>query len=1286
MSTKICLESSKLANQSKMFEKQYSSQSQEQHYILDLQDQVEEFKNQYKIEDSNCQPEDCQSIIDTQDEKLQIENIFNEYQYKSQFLVLGETGVGKSSFIKKITKDQSIQISSDKDSITKECLIFKKDSYLYIDTPGINDNKKNRYEILLMIVQFLYEKQMKLEDIFIILIQNDALKEVNTLIEFSYTYFLYGLFKNNIDQLEVQSLVEEYINSSYLLNWSENGLHLKRDELFQKRRTIFENKHKASNYFEYVYNYHIRVQSFFDEEEEENLQSLNQEMINNFKEQIWSDKNREDVFYAYKDYIKDQKTHLLNKIQNIQKLCIQSRQQDQNKDIQNIILVGKSQVGKSSLIEQLTNISGLRGSGKESKTLVCQIYYVEYGNVIYRFIDTPGFSGTENNQTLFHSFKIIADFLSRNQIKEFKLLFMKNYDKEKRDTVEKVLREFFLLIAYIFDQDVSFIDLACFNQLLKDNENSNLDKLLLKNKILLILRSKKSDKFHQIDENFQYTFFKNNFKTDAGKLCKVDEELDLEQKKKLFQKIDNIEYISIDDKVLFRIRQSMLQGIISSTELFIKEFHEIASKYEERDQISYKIENFKCNEINQDNQENLNSLRNQRLNIIVELKNTQFNVLGNIYLGLQDKIKIFQYSDQIKNFTLRHFLPIQNHSILFEITEDFPQSVLLSRKQHFYSIFAHQLSQFVNLDREDHRKKLEELAEIKVAQEICFHQTEHLKFIEKNYENKAEENLLKLYDLSKNLNLIFGYGISTYKHATYVNIFIESINMLPVLNTAYVVWADLFLAPLRIGYDLYQEYKGYISNKQLEVNILSNFCSGTLILCSLFIPGVGQVLGAIAGFIALFGYGISRIIFTSKSTFNLTIGKVFHNILEDSQANQSLRYFEIAELLREKFQFTNYSQLKSKIGYNMFRQLEKDKFEQQQRLFQKLFEKNENESIKDSVANYVVKNYILNKIFNEKEFIQQKNENTFENKVIYLKRIIHLIKNNLQIAKVFYNKSNYYQQLSEISQRALNLLQKKLKSEKKRLKNIQNNQDIDQEIAAEELQLINQYVTELKQFYNEISQEGINYEKQVELSKGILRWHNRFQILFNSYCNLTYLKIEQKLKQRTISEIEKDEQQMKFVIKDDIKNQQNQSIFQIQDDQQLGKLLDLLGIVDKYTVNRYIQKVQSKDNKNVKPNLTCLSRNEVLEADLEFSLDLHKIALRQNCQNEQNFIEEVKKSLKQEYANLQEISKKSNQQKKEELNLEIGKEIEDLFGNGQDMNQRIKHFYQSVQYLKEYFN
>ncbi|KAL4469891.1 hypothetical protein ABPG72_006531 [Tetrahymena utriculariae] len=1204
---KICLDSGKLSDQQKKYENQVKnheidyneyqqnifnqqySQPQPQPQILEPQDQVEEFKQAYNSDDYIDGKEDIQSYLeDIQDDQFLVEDKQNENVHQNQFLVLGDTGVGKSSFIKKITEEQNLQVSSSKDSHTKQCFIYQKDNRIFIDCPGINDNKKI--------------------EIFIVLIQNDKLNESNTLREFSYTYFLHELFGEKIDYVQVYSLVDEYIKSSYLLNWSDNGLHLKRDELYEKRKKIFENKQKASNYFEYVYNYHIRVRTFFDLEEEENLQNFNKERMNNLKEQIWSDKNEGEEFYEYKGYIKDQKSHLLKKIEDIQKQEIFNSQYEKNKEFQNIVLIGKSQVGKSSLIEQLTKLSGLRGSGDQSKTQVCQIYRVEYNNIIYRFIDTPGFSGTENNQTPFHSFKIIADFLSRNQIKEFKLLFMKDHGRDIRDTVQNVLREFFIFIAYMFDQDVSFIDHTYLSYLLQGHYNPILDKTLLKDKILLILRSK-SGKVDQINESLQYTFFKSNFKTDEGRLCTVPQDQDYQQQKMLFQKINNIEYISIEDKVLFRIKQSMLQGFISSSELFLEKFKEIASKYEQLNQISFKVEQIIMSELDQGQQENLKQLRSQRLDVIKELKRISFNVLGNIYIHASEKLKILEYSNKIKNDTLRHFLPIQYASMLFEITDEFPQSILLSRKQHFYSIFAHQLSKFADTKIEEHRKKLEELAEIKVAQEICFHLTEHQKLIEKNYENKPEENLCKLSDLSQNLNLIFGCGISTYKHATYVSLFLESINMLPLFNTMYVIWADIFLAPVRIGYDLYQEYKGYISFKQFQVNMLTNLSSGTIVLCLFFIPSAGWIFGAVAGFIALFGYSVSSILYTSKSTFDQTIGKAFHNIMEDTQPNQSLRYFEIAELLKEEFMFTNYSQLKQKKGYDMFRKLE------------------------------IVKNY--------------------------------------------YNKSSECKIIKEISDKTLKLIEKKLKSEEKQQNNSQDNSQFNEELAGEEIQLISHYKNKINQFYQQISQEEINYEKQFQLSKGLLRLDNRFSVLFNSYCNLTYLKVQQKLKQPTISEIKKDEQQMKFFIKDDIKNQQNESIFQGKDDQKLIKLLDLLCMVDKYIVNRYLQLVKQKDDKKVKPNLTCLAGNEVIAATLQFSLDLHELAKSQECNDEQTFVKLVENSLKQKYK--QAISKKNSLQKLQELNSKIEQEVEELLGNGCDMNQRVKHFYQSVQYLKEYF-
>ena len=66
-------------------------------------------------------------------------------------LVLGETGVGKSSFINGITNQQACKVSSEGKACTTKFKIVKtrheNSQYNFIDTPGLNDAKGDEKNI-----------------------------------------------------------------------------------------------------------------------------------------------------------------------------------------------------------------------------------------------------------------------------------------------------------------------------------------------------------------------------------------------------------------------------------------------------------------------------------------------------------------------------------------------------------------------------------------------------------------------------------------------------------------------------------------------------------------------------------------------------------------------------------------------------------------------------------------------------------------------------------------------------------------------------------------------------------------------------------------------------------------------------------------------------------------------------------------------------------------------------------------------------------------------------------
>ncbi|KAL4484770.1 hypothetical protein ABPG74_019947 [Tetrahymena malaccensis] len=1260
MLAQICCDSGKFPTKNKKYEahiRNYQEDYLAQQYILNQQ--CSNSQNHYLIQNQNGS----------------INNSIEDEKEKKIYLVIGNTGVGKSSFVRAITQNPNIQVSDSQESVTQECQKFEYDKITYIDTPGINDTRMSKFEVLLNIVKFLHEKQIRLCSLFILHIQYNELRSNDILRDFSYTYFLYELFQQNGYQVcvqQFQQLTNEYIDSKYLMNWSKMKFHNKKDNLFDVRQKIFKNKDKAAIYYEYIMSYSIRIMTKFDYTSVENLQIIDHSKTENLKEQIWSEKYQENLFYAYNHHIKQQKTHLFSKIKQIQKLEEFNNSIDENNDIQFILIIGASQVGKSAFIQQLTKLRYLSGSGKNSFTNHCSIYRVDHENITYKFIDTPGFKGTEDNQTNFHNFKIIADFMRRNSIKEFKLIFMKNFDLDTRNTMQNELREFKIFITQIFDQDVSFIDLSYLKFLLYGNEDQdkNMINNFFQDRLLQIFRSSRNLEASNREESYQYIFFKSNFISEQNRLIEVPQLQDQYQKINLFEKINNIESISLEDKVMFKIKQYLSQGLIYNLNQLRRNFNLIAQKYQRISEIQQNIEQQNANGPAQNQNQELIKLKNERLNLKKDLKATFFSVLGNIYDKIHSEIQNLQYQNNIKNDTLNHFLPINYSPLLFEQTDSFPLSVLISRKQHYYSLFAHQLSKFVKLDR--HSKQLEELSDIKLAQEICYHQTEHQRIIEQNYEKLAEENFNKLSSLSKNINILYGYGISAYKHVTYISLFIESLNILPYYTS--ISMADLILAPLRIGYDIYQNYKGYISKKQFALNTSINLTSGSVVCAMFFVPVAGFAWAALAttGLFVILGYTLSNYIYTSKRSFDLTIGRAFHQIMEEKSPNQQLRYFEIANIFKE-FKFTKYNDVNQKIGYELFRKLEKYQLKQENLLFQQIFRQEQQQNLKDKVTNFIVEKYIKNLFVQEDEF----NQKDIEGNKQYLERVIQQLKDNLQLIQTYYNRSGEIEKLKQVSENALKLMKKKLSSESK-----QNQNQIDQQskiqLNVDEKYILKTYYDEISRFCKIISQKT-TYEKQVIQSDGFFRLDDRFEILFNSYCSLTETKIKQKFEQPTISQIEKDENSMKFVlennnnnnINNDDQNALNYSIFQNRDDQQLLEQLNLLCMVDKYVVNRYLQKIKDVDI----PNLTCLAEYEVTDADLEYSQDLHELIENEKFDNVDQFILQVKNIIIEKF-------QQSNQKQNEQLQ----KKIQNLLGYNSDMTKRLKYFFQAAEYLKNYFN
>ena len=75
-------------------------------------------------------------------------------------IFIGETGIGKSTMIKRLTNDESIVTSIGGEGCQRECSVYrdsKKCNVFYMDTPGTGDSKmelqKLREQLLLIIAR-----------------------------------------------------------------------------------------------------------------------------------------------------------------------------------------------------------------------------------------------------------------------------------------------------------------------------------------------------------------------------------------------------------------------------------------------------------------------------------------------------------------------------------------------------------------------------------------------------------------------------------------------------------------------------------------------------------------------------------------------------------------------------------------------------------------------------------------------------------------------------------------------------------------------------------------------------------------------------------------------------------------------------------------------------------------------------------------------------------------------------------------------------------------------------
>lgn len=67
---------------------------------------------------------------------------YTNYTEKPRILVIGQTGVGKSSLIKYISKNEDIIVSDKAVGCTFECKLYENEEYIYADTIGLNETDK----------------------------------------------------------------------------------------------------------------------------------------------------------------------------------------------------------------------------------------------------------------------------------------------------------------------------------------------------------------------------------------------------------------------------------------------------------------------------------------------------------------------------------------------------------------------------------------------------------------------------------------------------------------------------------------------------------------------------------------------------------------------------------------------------------------------------------------------------------------------------------------------------------------------------------------------------------------------------------------------------------------------------------------------------------------------------------------------------------------------------------------------------------------------------------------
>ncbi|KAL4482973.1 hypothetical protein ABPG74_018999 [Tetrahymena malaccensis] len=1205
-----------------------------------------------------------QQNIDQQIEQLQLQDIClydpnKQYLLQKQNLItindlerkicknnvkirtlLGNPGSGKSSILKRITNSQEISVSNDQHSHTQECSIYEKNGIPYIDTPGLNDTIRGRYSILLQIVRYLFSKEYKLDQIFFVYVSSKELQtQHKDIIELVYTYFLYEQFKEQIDETIIQKLIDEFLNSNYFLKWFECKYHIHQDMYSAFRVEIYRQKDKALNYIQYANSYHIFVQTHFDKEEPEDLEDFNQYAMDSFKKQVWSniaDSHLQDL-KEYQQYIQDQEKHLNIKILKIIHVAQQYYENYDKKETQNIIILGESQVGKSSRIEQLTKIRGLRGNGRQSETRQCEIYTIEYKNVKYNLIDTPGIGGTESRISCLDNLKIIADFLRRNKILEFKLLFVRNADKDHRNNFNQIIKEFLIFITELFDQEVTQVDSDMLKDILKSDFNNEVtaknikyvkDRMIFLERVTSIANSPKEIYYNKFQ--IKSIEFLCDYLTRKGDFKQIEEEQDVRQKDLLFSAINSIDTLSLQDKIQLKITEISHFQILTNPNKYLEYYEQIFLYYLELKDIIDKIDS------QQNSQNELDNLITKKIDLYKKLNCLDFGLAINFnkIKDVQDHIQhlfdnnsdrisqntnehqeyIQQQINMFRNNIQRHFLILyQWNSYQFQDQSQDSQSqnILFSRKQLYFWNLSYHLQDVIDL--KEKKKILEELAQLKVVKEIITYKHIQNVLIDAFlYENQEKLNTT-IQEFFEAMDKIIGVGGEGFRNMTYFSynakLLISSFKAIKEVNKILLA-LNIVASLASIGFDYSSYQQRIICSQQMQLNTVSNVLSGFLGIAAFLIPGIGWVIGGIAAAIGLIGNLISQFKYTNKNQFDETIGLFFKNFLNES--NVKLMYFQKADFLKKQFCIQMYSQPQSNQAYDCYRQLYVDNFENNKDILQKIHQGQSEQSnnLKDNISQYIVKEIIMNKLIYKFDDIQQENCNQF------IKQIQEWMKQNNLILETFFN--HYYIDENKL----LNKINKN-NCIKDNIQKVLSTNNPSNEL----LDLLNQQIKDYSFNFNlcidQIKSKNFKYEDCVEFGNGNLRKGDNFKILFDSYCNLTVQKQKYLCEQNLISEIKLSQTKDLFEINQEFKNK---NFFLIEE--KIEVILDQISLLTNFEAfisSRYLQKYKGREELN----LSYCSQENNIETNLEKSTDLLQLLKNNEPIKEEQFFDNVLKQFPQ---------------------------------------------------------